>query len=193
MFNCYSFFHLMFVNLLLRIVPIKLFGVRIGMGSWIKSLISIGCGTSIARGFVVRGEGKLTVGRYCAIGETVLILTSNHDIARLSISYRVQDRILGKRFVARKRDVIIGNDVWVGDRAIILAGVMVGDGAVIGAGAVVTRSVPSFAVVGGNPARVIKQRFSPKVVTQVSRLAWWNWPESEQNRRAELFDASYLD
>jgi acetyltransferase-like isoleucine patch superfamily enzyme len=175
------------VNAWLRLGRLSWNGVRIGHGSWIKSTAEIGHGTATGAGFVVRGAGALTVGRYCAIGESVRIITSNHDTAYLSMNLLVQDRIVGRRMLAPKRDVVIGNDVWIGDAAIILPGVTVGDGAVIGAGAVVTRPVPAFKIVAGNPARIIKDRFAPEVAARIAELAWWTWPEEKQKRYADLF------
>jgi len=72
------------------------------------------------------------------------------------------------------KKVTIGNDVWIGTRALIMDGVTVGDGAVIGAGAVVTKDVPPYAIVGGVPAKIIKYRFSEKKISQMLELQWWN-------------------
>jgi carbonic anhydrase/acetyltransferase-like protein (isoleucine patch superfamily) len=76
-----------------------------------------------------------------------------------------------------KGDVIIGSDVWIGTEAVILSGVKVGDGAVIGARAVVAKDVPPYAVVAGNPSRIVKWRFEPAIVERLLRVAWWNWSE----------------
>lgn len=73
-------------------------------------------------------------------------------------------------------DTIVGNDVWIGHEALILPGVRIGDGAIIGARAVVAADVPPYAVVVGNPARVVRQRFAADVVAELLSLAWWNWP-----------------
>ncbi|MEW5726856.1 MAG: DapH/DapD/GlmU-related protein, partial [Pseudomonadota bacterium] len=73
--------------------------------------------------------------------------------------------------------VRIGNDVWIGAAAMILDGVTIGDGAVVAAGAVVTREVPPYAIVGGNPAKVIRYRFPPEIVEELQRIAWWDWPD----------------
>lgn len=69
---------------------------------------------------------------------------------------------------------IIGNDVWLGANSLVLKGVKIGDGAVIGAGAVVTKDVPPYAIVGGNPAKVIKMRFDDETIGKLMQLQWWN-------------------
>lgn len=186
-----SLFGLLVANAWLRFARLQWNSVRIGRGSWIKSAAIFGLGTATGTGFVVRGAGMLTMGRYCAVGESVRIITSNHDTAYLSMNLLVQERVLGKRLIAAKRDVAIGNDVWIGDGVTILPGVTVGDGAVIGAGTVVTRPIPAFMVVGGNPAKIIKERFPPEIAARVARLAWWDWPEEKQKRHAGLFETRF--
>jgi chloramphenicol O-acetyltransferase type B len=78
-----------------------------------------------------------------------------------------------------KGNVAIGNDVWIGTEALILSGVTIGDGAVIGARAVITRDVPPYAVVAGNPAKVIKYRFDESVIARLLAIQWWNWTRNE--------------
>ncbi|MHA6721283.1 type B chloramphenicol O-acetyltransferase [Sphingomonas sp. RS6] len=80
-------------------------------------------------------------------------------------------------------DTVIGSDVWIGSEAIIMPGVAIGDGAVIGARALVTKDVPPYTIVGGNPATVIRTRFDEADVAQLLELQWWNWPD-EQLREA---------
>jgi len=75
-----------------------------------------------------------------------------------------------------KGDTIIGNDVWIGYRACILPGVRIGDGAIIGSFAVVTKDVPPYTIVGGNPAQPIRKRFDEETIGNLLNLAWWNWP-----------------
>ncbi len=79
-------------------------------------------------------------------------------------------------------DVVIGHDVWIGTEAMIMSGVRIGNGAVIGARAVVTKDVPHYAIVAGNPARVIRNRFSDDVVDRLQRLAWWDWDDKRIER-----------
>ena len=75
-----------------------------------------------------------------------------------------------------KGDINIGNDVWIGRDAFILSGVTIGDGAVVAARAVVTRNVPAYGVVAGNPATLLRYRFDPEVIERLLRTAWWTWP-----------------
>ena len=91
-------------------------------------------------------------------------------------------------FADRRGDrVIVGNDVWIGHAAILLPGVTVGDGAVIAAGAVVSRDVPPYTIVGGVPARAIRQRFPDAVAESLRRIAWWDWPDEIIFERLERF------
>lgn len=85
-------------------------------------------------------------------------------------------------------DVTVGNDVWIGTGVLVVCGnkkLKIGNGAVIGAGSVVTKDVPPFAVAAGNPARVIKYRFSQEVIQKLEELKWWDWPASELRKRLE--------
>ena len=86
---------------------------------------------------------------------------------------------MDKKNVARswdhKGDIIIGNDVWIGFEAVILAGVAIGDGAIIGTRAVVTKDVPPYTIVGGIPAKPIKKRFDEDTISELLRIKWWDW------------------
>lgn len=85
-----------------------------------------------------------------------------------------------------KGDTVIGHDVWLGYDAMILPGVTVGDGAVVASRAVVTKDVPAYAIVAGNPARVVKQRFSEAEVAQLLALRWWDWDIEKITRNIPL-------
>lgn len=78
-----------------------------------------------------------------------------------------------------KGDIVIGNDVWIGYEAIIMAGVTIGDGAIIGTRAVVTKDVPPCAIVGGVPAKVIRKRFSDDKISKLLAMKWWDWPGAD--------------
>ena len=110
--------------------------------------ISIGSGSGI--GVNCRIHGPLQIGDYVMMGPDVVILTHTHNIERTDIPMGSQGSRVAK--------VVIGNDVWIGMRSIIMPGVKIGNGVVIGAGAVVTKHIPVFAVVGGVPAKIIRFR-----------------------------------
>jgi acetyltransferase-like isoleucine patch superfamily enzyme len=94
----------------------------------------------------------LIIGRYCSIGKNLQFVLSHHDYKHTSTH-----PLFSKQF--SRGHIIIGNDVWIGLNVIMLDGVTIGDGAVIGAGAVVTKDIPPYAIVAGNPAKIIKYRF----------------------------------
>ena len=78
-----------------------------------------------------------------------------------------------------KGDIVIGNDVWIGYEAVVMAGVTIGDGAVIGTRAVVTKDVPAYTIVGGIPAKTIRKRFPDETIDALLALKWWDWPEEK--------------
>ena len=111
---------------------------------------------------------KLTIGNYCSISTSCLfILGGEHDYRTIS-TYPIISKIGGyETEVLTKGEIYLEDEVWIGDRAIIMSGVSIGKGAVIAAGSVVTHNVPPYAIVAGNPARVIKYRFSDAVIKQL--------------------------
>jgi phosphonate metabolism protein (transferase hexapeptide repeat family) len=136
-----------------------------------------------------------TVGKFCSIAAMTRINPGNHPMQRASQShftYRASAYFAGEadedQFFAWRRShrVTIGHDVWIGHGAIVLAGRSVGTGAVIAAGAVVTKDVTDYAIVAGNPARLVRRRFPDSVAERLQRLAWWNW--SHDRLHAALSD-----
>jgi len=124
--------------------------VNIEHGAFLASGMGIEIGDNSGIGLNCRVAGPLSIGTDVMMAPGVMIFTQNHETSDLSVPMRLQ--------TAPKKKVTIGNDVWIGANALIMPGVSVGDGAIIAAGAVVTKNVDSYAVVGGNPARVIKYR-----------------------------------
>lgn len=127
---------------------------------------------------------KLQIGRFCSIacGAKFLFNSANHTLSSLStypFPLFFEEWGLEKKDVTNawdnKGDIVIGNDVWIGYEAVVLAGVTIGDGAIIGTRAVVTKNVPPYTIVGGVPAKPIKKRFSEETISALLEIQWWNW------------------
>lgn len=123
--------------------------VNIEKGAMITSTMEIGNNSGVGINAVI--HGKVTIGEDVMMGPECVIYTTNHSFSRIDIPMNMQG-------FSEEKPVIIGSDVWIGGRVTILPGVHIGNGAVIGAGAVVTKNVPDYAIVGGNPAKVIRYR-----------------------------------
>ena len=175
-----SFLSLGLVNLLLRFTGVMYHGAKIGWKSWIKSEIIFGYGSKTGWGLVTRGSGKFEVGRYCAIGEKLTVITSNHDYSSPVMSYKLQEKLFGCRKIrASSVGVIFGHDVWIGDNVTVVPGVHVGNGSIVGAGSVVTKNVDSFTIVAGNPAKVIGMRFNQEQINYLNEIKWWELEKDE--------------
>ncbi len=130
----------------------------------------------------------VTIGAFCSIAQGVQIHGESHHAIHLTSTFPFKARLSGADEAGKgKGAVMIGNDVWIGARAIVLANITVGDGAVIGAGSVVTKDVPPYAIVAGNPARLIRYRFEPGIIAALLSIAWWEWPDDKIMAEQEAF------
>lgn len=138
---------------------------------------------------------RLIIGKFCSIacGAKFIFNCANHTLKSLStytFPLFFEEWDLPKSEVAsawdNKGDIVIGNDVWIGYDAVIMAGVTIGDGAIIGTRAVVTKDVEPYSIVGGVPAKEIRKRFAPEVITRLLELQWWNWPDEKIHRAIPL-------
>lgn len=140
--------------------------------------------------------GDATIGKFCAIAAEVRIGAPNHPMDRPSMhrfsycpEYYSSDAVRDDAFFDQRRQdrAILGHDVWIGHGVIVLPGVTVGDGAVLAAGAVVTKDVPPYTIVGGVPAKIIRERFSRSIAEKLASIAWWDWPfETIMTRLADF-------
>jgi maltose O-acetyltransferase len=131
--------------------------VNVEYGAFFHSGNDVVIGNFSGIGINANLSGKITIGNYVMMGRDVVIMTRNHEFSIIGIP-------MAQQGFKEERPVFIEDDVWIGDRVIILAGVRVGQGTVIGAGSVVTKDVPPFAVVGGVPAKIIRMRKEMSVV-----------------------------
>lgn len=89
-----------------------------------------------------------------------------------------------------KGDTVVGNDVWIGYEAVIMPGVKIGNGAIVATKAVVTKDVPDYAIVAGNPAQVVKMRFSESEIAQLLQIAWWDWSKEKITRNLSFINSA---
>ena len=175
----------------MRRIDFTLRRVRVARGSFIADGVKIGRNTRING---VSHLGPCTIGAYCAIGGRLIIRSVDHYTNYLNMQDHFQ-RVVLKSAVEvsgkEKGKVTIGDGVWIGDSVIILGGVSVGNGAVIGAGSVVTRDVPCYAVIVGNPARFLKYRFSPEIIELIKDINWWNWSRKKLITNRQLFEVDF--
>jgi acetyltransferase-like isoleucine patch superfamily enzyme len=144
----------------------------------------------------VNGHECLIAGNYCSLNGT-FILGGGHAVDRLTTyPHRINMRLPGAGsdgFPTPTGDTIVGSDVWTGFGSLILSGVTIGDGAIVAGGAVVTKDVPAYAIVGGNPAKVLRYRFDEAQREALLELRWWDWPEEKVREAVPLLAADDID
>ena len=145
---------------------------------------------------------KLKIGKFCSIacGAKFIFNSANHTLSSLStypFPIFFEEWGLDIKDVAlawdNKGDIVIGNDVWIGYEAVIMAGVTIGDGAIIGTRAVVTKDVPPYTTVGGVPAKTIRKWFSEDTIGMLMELQWWDWPEEKIAQNIHAIKSGYVE
>ncbi len=167
-------------------------GVTLERGSFICAG-SIGKHTYINK-YCLIDRNTQSIGNFCSIAYGVKTGLGNHPVQWVSSHPFAYDKKYG--FVEQSRQFdgqttgpcIIGNDVWIGANAIILAGVKVGDGAIIGANSLVNKDVEPYSIVAGSPAKLIRYRFDAGTIAALQKSAWWNWDDEKIRRNIGKFD-----
>lgn len=163
--------------------------VMIRRGSYVGSSVEIGDYSYISgpNSFI----DSTKIGKYCSIARSCTIGAASHNYNWLTTSPIITDKkylfVYEDKEVPQKDFVIIGNDVWIGMNSTINMGVIIGNGAVIASGSVVVKNVEPYSIVGGNPARHIKYRFSKEIIERLLDIEWWNWNEKEIRDKVDLF------
>jgi acetyltransferase-like isoleucine patch superfamily enzyme len=143
---------------------------------------------------------RLSIGRYCSIAERVEIFLGGNHRPEWITTYPFSgmkglwpEAPETAEFQTTRGDVVIGHDVWIGSGAVILSGVAIGHGAVVAARAVVTKDVPPYGIVGGNPARLIRLRFSEEIVDRLLQAAWWDLPPEAVSALIPLLQSDRIE
>ena len=144
---------------------------------------------------------RLVIGRYCAIARGVRFIMNgaNHALGGFS-TYPFSifgggwERVTpAMEALPYKGDTVIGNDVWLGYEALVMPGVRIGDGAIVAARSVVTSDVEPYTIVGGNPARPLRERFAPEVIDALLEIRWWEWDAAHVTQHLEAIVGADLD
>jgi acetyltransferase-like isoleucine patch superfamily enzyme len=134
-----------------------------------------------------------TIGKFCSIGENVKIVLGSHPVNFVSThpafySNNKQFKTFSdKTYIEEFKKVVIGNDVWIAEGAVIMGGVTIGNGAIVAARSVVTKDVAPYSIVGGIPAKHIKYRFDDETIEKLNNINWWDWDESVFLENYKLF------
>ena len=145
-------------------------------------------------------NAKLVVGKFCSIaGNVNIYLGGNHRMDWVTtypfghIHQNTFNNFNGEGHPSTKGDVIIGNDVWIGNNVTIMSGVIIGDGAVIANNSHVVKNVEPYSLVGGNPAKLIKYRFSKEQIEKLLEIKWWDWNDEKINQFTPLLCNNNID
>jgi acetyltransferase-like isoleucine patch superfamily enzyme len=148
----------------------------------------------------VNNDAKLVVGNFCSIASNVNIyLGGNHRHDWVTtfpfghINQNIFNGFNGTGHPGTKGDVIIGNDVWIGSNVTIMSGLNIGDGAVIANNSHIVKNIDPYCLVGGNPAKFIKYRFTPEQIEKLLEIKWWHWDDAKINKFTPLLCNTNID
>ena len=149
---------------------------------------------------VAQDQGSLVIGSFCSIGPNIEVwLGDSHRTDRVTtypfghINQNIFNKFDGEGHPKSKGGVLIKNDVWIGANVVIMDGVTIGNGAVVANNSHVVKNVPDYAIVGGNPAQLIKYRFTAEQITKLLEIRWWDLPDEKINELTPLLCSTNIE
>jgi acetyltransferase-like isoleucine patch superfamily enzyme len=143
-------------------------------------------------------EANVKIGKFCSIASDVRLITGGiHPVDWVS-TYPIYERFIQpssfqEGMPSTNGDIIIGNDVWIATDVTILSGIRIGNGAIIGTGSVITRDVPDYAIVAGNPGKLVRFRFKEEDIKRLLLISWWDWKPEKIVEFASLISSDQID
>ena len=153
----------------------------------IQGNVTLGLCSTLGHHAILQG-GDISIGRYSQIAPYVAMYAQDHptDYMTIYVNKRLMDGNLQSH--STKSPIYIGHDVWIGHGAILLKGITIGNGAIVGAGSVVTKNIPDYCIVAGNPARIIRKRFDDEIIGLLQTLKWWEIYPAELYQYKNIFN-----
>ncbi|KNF08911.1 chloramphenicol acetyltransferase Cat [Gottschalkia purinilytica] len=133
---------------------------------------------------------KIKIGKYCCLASGIVFMmggNQNHNTNWITV-YPFKKKLIES--YKSKGDTIVGNDVWIGSEAMVMPGIKIGDGAIVASRSVVTRDVEPYTIVGGNPAKFIKKRFTEAQIEMLLEMRWWDWKEEDINNAIDILSST---
>jgi len=155
--------------------------------------VTMGPGSYAGGGFELLNEndgGNVSIGRFTSIGNWVKVFCGGYHRVDWVTTSPIHET---RQTTYSKGETFIGSDCWIGTGAVLMSGVKVNDGAVVAAYSVVTKDVPHYAIVGGNPAKLIRYRFTEEQISALRRISWWDWPEMTVRGRQDILCQPDID
>ena len=162
----------------------------VGQNVELHGNVSLGFKSTIGHHSILFG-GDIRIGRYCQFGPYVALYAKNDPSEYMTtyVNKRLFNGELQKHNVSLP--IHVGHDVWIGQGAVVLKGVNIGNGAIVGASSIVTKDIPDYGIVAGNPAHLLRKRFDDEIIELLSNLKWWNKTPEQINQMKALFFTNF--